>query len=380
MLEFDVRLPNGNSVSLANAEFSNRYLEREFYHLCEVNFDLKKQDIPDVIYDEVQRIIGWRTTEIVFGNDGEQSGEKPDTNKLLAYINSIAKAKNIEADPVEELKEFINWVAEYTIMILKIPSGSDFSILKISELHAGINIKKLRKRWHFNIFKPKPEFTLYGNISDVTKMIMPSDVRLMAGIITGEASDGKFRISQLAVEGDGAWGVDGSNSFMRGEMVGLFAISPRRSQIITTGLFLSTLAMIVCYGCVFHKVKIDIFDSDKPSTIWTIAIPVLVYIFTQLAVKDHSSSYFYNLITRKYRISLVLTFLLLIISCCWDDRAWDNPWFFSWINQHALPDFFDRHDIHPGWLTVLLGVTIFIFWLGFAVSYWRARPRVPERW
>ena len=368
MFEFDAKLPNNASVSLVENKFRSYYLEYEFCQMCEDEFGINKEDIPSYTLDKVRKLI-IRGTFGQKSHSGELGAKKSRNSDRITFYDKELWGKIEKNDKV---KRFLKLIDSNSIIILKIPRDADFSILKIVDLKTGQD--GFRKSWHFNIFNPIVQFSLDGKIADATKVIMPDDIRLSRAVIAYIKGGGTARVSKLDISGDGIWGV---GEFKRGnssDFLGLFAISPKRSQMITTGIILITLALAICFGCIWKSVKIDIFDNSKSSTIWTMAIPVMVFIFTQFAVKNPSSSYLHNLLTRKYRISLTTSFVLLTFVLCLDDSSW-NPSFFRAFNSFYPIKWLVGHNIHPGWLTIGLTLAISYIWTGFLVSYYRARPK-----
>lgn len=387
IFDFDAKLPNNSSISLMGSDFSNYYLEYEFYRMCKDELGLTKKNIPSYLCKWIREII---TADPV--NDKAQPAKKSSLknsttfNKNINIDMEIVLLRCILATMIQildirntveknyRISNFIKLLPENnSIIILKIQKNIDFSIIKLTDLNTGPD--GLRKGWHFNIFNPIAKFPLGGKIADVTKIIMPNDIRLSRALIAYEKNNGTGKLSELDIKGDGAWGVKKFKNENFGDFLGLFAISPKRSQMITIGLMLTTIALLVCFGCIWKGIKIDIFNSDKPSIIWTMAIPVMVFILTRLAVKDQSSSYFHNMITRKYRTYLITSFILLILVCCWDDRSWNNWSGFQRLNSFYPIKWFVEHNVHPGWLTIGLTFVITVIWLGFLVSYFRARPK-----
>ena len=369
IFDFDAQLPNKASITLAEDSFRKYYLEYEFYQLCETVLNLTAENIPVYVSIKIREIIN--SEPINSDHNTPPDREKSVTaDEDLSLRTSIIWARILTN---KHLSRFIDLLKNSSIIILKIKRDANFSILKISDLKIGPY--DYRRGWHFNIFNPIAQFTLAGPVADVTKVIMSNDVRLSRALITYKKDNQTSRISQLDIAGDGVWGIDKFDARNSGVLLGLFAISPKRSQMITTGLILTTLALIMCVGCVWRGVKIDIFSSDKPSTIWTMAIPVIVFIFTQIAVKNDSSSHTHNLLTRKYRTCLTISFIFLTLVCCWDDRSWNNWLVFQSLNSFYPIKWFVDHDIHPGWLTIGLTLAIAYIWTGFFVSYYRARPK-----
>jgi hypothetical protein len=371
MFEFDARLPNNTSVSLAENEFRNYYLEYEFLRMCENMLDLPVKKIPIYVRNRIREIIAAKPSKIKSGPNVRSSIKEKSAITNESLWTRVVWARIITND---KIANFIDLLKSNSIIILKVPHDVDFSILKIADLNTGI--PKIRKRWHFNIINPIIKFPLFGKIADTTKVIMPNDVRLSQAIINYK-ENGKAKASKLDIRGDGAWGVGKFPFRGHGETFGIVAISPRRSQMITTGLFLTSLAFIICLGCIWRGVKIDIFNSGAPSTIWTMTIPMIVFIFTRLTVKDHSSSYFYNMITRKYRTCLIISFVLLMLVCCFDDHCWKYPevlQVFSDTFAKTCEDNNNHNQINPGPLTVASTFAIFVLWLGFFLSYIFARP------
>lgn len=370
MFEFDAKLPSNASISLVENDFRDYYLEYEFFHMCKDAFGVKKEELPSYTLNKVRKLITYGTPEQKTYADDLNIKESKIGKEATIFDEKFWK----EVENNGKIKNFLKLITHNSIIILKIPRKADFSILKIADLNTGID--GLRKCWHIDIFNPIAQFPLKGKIADVTKVIMPGDVRLSRAVIVHKQDENNTaRVSELDIRGDGAWGVEEFKKEISGEFLGQFTISPKRSQMITIGLMLTTIALLVCSGCIWKGIKIDIFNSDKPSIIWTMAIPVMVFILTRLAVKDQSSSYFHNMITRKYRAYLITSFILLILVCCWDDRSWNNWSGFQSLNSFYPIKWFVEHNVHPGWLTIGLTFVITAIWLGFLVSYFRARPK-----
>lgn len=306
-LELDCLSSDGTSLNLATRAFTMKLAEYAFWRASKL-VGFSKNEFTDCIHAYVHSVIGM---------EEEDCGLKKFCTDKQCNNHEYHRGRLQQLLSIPELARMWQNLLHHRLMVIKIPSESNFSVVKVQETFALQSSWFVTRSWKskladFNPFIPEVKILLPSRAAAVTKLIMPRDVKLLKSVTFDSWGiyKGKVIPREMIVHGDGSWGSSYNRDIDPDSAVDWTMVAvPHSSHLLMPGLAVSLFALAATLAWIFAGLPEELSESI-PALAYIALIPVL---FDILMRRDRGSL-IYEETTRKYRWCMWLEGVLLVLS------------------------------------------------------------------